>query len=88
MNNTNIESVAKDVSSIRQMIDSELEGIESTVICHEEAIAEIDGRSSENTNVIRAIVRRFEHSLKRLDDRVASLETRVKRLEGQHGQAS
>ena len=74
MSNPEIQAINAEVDAIRDMLNNELDGIESTVICHGEAIAMVSGLSQENQNVIRSLVRRFEKAIRRLEERIAKLE--------------
>lgn len=73
--NADNQHIAAELAAIEEMVKSELEGMEATVIHHDEIIDEIDGRSKENAVVIRAVQRRFEKAIRKLEVRVAQLET-------------
>lgn len=76
MSHPDIQAISEDVDAIRDMLTSELENIESTVFVQGEEIGMVDARSKENQNVIRAIVRRFENQLRKVDERISKLEGR------------
>lgn len=79
INTPNIKNVLAEVQVIEAMLTDQLEGFDHLISLQGEEIIAIDGRSQENANVIRAILRRFEKQFRDQETRICDLEKKTRR---------
>lgn len=75
---TRLDDAIAELSDIREVINSELAGLESTVISSHEAVEMLLGNVAENKTVIRSVMRRLDNRIERIQ---SELSKRMDRIE-------
>lgn len=73
-----MDRMSQDLGEIREMVNTELDGLESSFLRMDEMLEMVDGRSKENAIVIRSVMRRLDRSIRAIVKRIDAIETKIK----------